>query len=623
MTASNFTVVNRRRALALACVATTFACSPADGARGATVAADAGNPDVLRRTIPGDVEGGQILFVHDPAVDAAHAARLPRTSFITAEGRGYRLSLAQPITPTMFGARVWRNAKFNPLDPLEVRACPDSTAALQAFFDFVFAHDGVTAEVNGRFGISSGLKIGPDLPLPDATRQFRGELMLIALGPIAGPMITARNLRDHVWFGSIVCIGRGGTAIAQRDVEAGVCFTGDCTSFRLTGRIASYYMSFANVVGVTRPSLDFLEWLSVGEISAYGCGAGPVVEDGTARDGARFKTQFQTMERQGAPGDLKQSATLEVEVLPPVAVERYGRIAADHGILIRIGDELHRIVSIDRKARRIRIFPWPDANRSRGELDYVFGGNLVLGGGDANLYRIGSVEAAFTSINYQCCGLFPGQVAAATAQACTVNMRLAGGPTRVSGGSTMGLYQENTLYGLVCASPGNVAHTILDADNSDLRSWMVLGPRNAQNRIEMPGLRGVVVQGKDGRVLQARRTPDNREEAPERRGGGYAVDGSTIVISDTDNFTLILQPYDPALDRLFGIDWLDVTITGKGTGGGPTGTIVVDAQQIAHSTVNGGAKTEFRGNGLPMRIVITANHQTGSFRAIHTSASIE
>ena len=618
MTIFNKAMMNRRETLALVGAATVGACGPVSNARSGLVEADAANQDIIRRTVAGDPQGTQALFVYDPTVDASYVARHQHTAFVANDGKGYRLSLAQPISPTMFGARVWRDATFNPLDPLDVRTCPDSTSALQSFFDFIFANDGVIAEVNGRYGIAGTLRIGPQVSRPNPARQFRGEMMLVALAPIAGPMIHAHNLRDHIWLGSITCVGRGGTAFALRDVEVGIRFTGDCTSFRITGRAAAYYMAFANVVGVTEPSIDFLEWLTISEVTAYACGAGPVIEDGASREASRLTTSFTVSSWNGTPSDNGQTTTLEVAALPPPAIDHYGRVGVHHGVLIRIRELLYRVTAIDRSKKSITVFPWVDRSVRAGELDYIFGGNLVLGGGDANLCHFESVESAFTSVNYQCCGLFPGRVATLTAQACTINLLLAGGPTRVSGGTTAGLYQENTLHGLVCASPGNVSHTLIDADNTDFGSWIVMGPRNAEGLIETSGLRGVLVVGKNGRTYRTLRIPGNHEEANDRLGGAYTVDGSNIVVSDSDNFTIILQQYDFALDRLFGIDWLDITITGTGADGGPVGIIAIDAKQIANTTVNGVAKLEFQGDGWPMRLVVTADHQTGAFLAAKT-----
>jgi hypothetical protein len=46
---------------------------------------------------------GSALYVYDAAVNAAYVTAHPRSSFLVADGRGFRISLEQDITPQMFG----------------------------------------------------------------------------------------------------------------------------------------------------------------------------------------------------------------------------------------------------------------------------------------------------------------------------------------------------------------------------------------------------------------------------------------------------------------------------------------------------------------------------------------
>lgn len=47
---------------------------------------------------------GSAIYVYDPAVNSAYVSANPRQAFVAANGRGFKLSSEQMITPTMFGA---------------------------------------------------------------------------------------------------------------------------------------------------------------------------------------------------------------------------------------------------------------------------------------------------------------------------------------------------------------------------------------------------------------------------------------------------------------------------------------------------------------------------------------
>lgn len=60
--------------------------------------------DFVQTTGYSALDKGAAIYVSDAAVDAAYVAAHPRSSFISANSRGFRLSAEQDFTPAMFGA---------------------------------------------------------------------------------------------------------------------------------------------------------------------------------------------------------------------------------------------------------------------------------------------------------------------------------------------------------------------------------------------------------------------------------------------------------------------------------------------------------------------------------------
>ena len=82
---------------------------------------------------------GQGLYVADNAVDAAFVANHPRTSFVSANGRGFRLDVRQPLNILMFGA-VGDATKTTGTDDLP---------AFNAMLNFLYVYRTAAMDGNG------------------------------------------------------------------------------------------------------------------------------------------------------------------------------------------------------------------------------------------------------------------------------------------------------------------------------------------------------------------------------------------------------------------------------------------------------------------------------------------
>jgi len=121
------------------------------------------------RTAGHSVNGVGIAdYVADAAVDTAYVAANPRTSFISANGRGFRLAPHLIVTPYMVGARG-ANVVSNPAavitDQATLDASTDDSDALQAFFDHAFSvsNSHFVYDWEGHWAISKPIYFGRPL----------------------------------------------------------------------------------------------------------------------------------------------------------------------------------------------------------------------------------------------------------------------------------------------------------------------------------------------------------------------------------------------------------------------------------------------------------------------------
>jgi hypothetical protein len=88
---------------------------------------------------------GSAVYAYDAAVDSAYVTAHPRSSFLANDGRGFRLSLEQEITPQMFGAVG--------------DGVVDDTTAVQSAFDAVAASGGELFVPAGKYRLTSAITI--------------------------------------------------------------------------------------------------------------------------------------------------------------------------------------------------------------------------------------------------------------------------------------------------------------------------------------------------------------------------------------------------------------------------------------------------------------------------------
>jgi hypothetical protein len=82
---------------------------------------------------------GAAAYVYDPGVNATYVGNNPRTSFISSNGRGFRLDGQQRLTIQMFGGRA--DGSYNNLGELGTVGATDNSTALGAAIAFLQANE--------------------------------------------------------------------------------------------------------------------------------------------------------------------------------------------------------------------------------------------------------------------------------------------------------------------------------------------------------------------------------------------------------------------------------------------------------------------------------------------------
>lgn len=577
---------------------------------------DAGT-EVLRTSGFATLGHGASFYRYDADVDADYVTANPLTAFI-ASGRGFRLDTEQVISPEMFGAEPWDNRDFDPLVNNSHVGCPDATSALQAFFDFIVAHDNIRFDATGKWGVTTTMRFGPTVVRREWTCRAGGVMELIALGAIAGPMFQPRNMFNIIWDGSIVCVGNGASAYSSRNVQAGVVPTGQCIFFSVTGSIRAYAMQFAGVAAITESAGDFMEAIAVGYVSAIWCGSGRSI-DAADNDGNHVTSAYTARTNIGAAFTDGQYSRIEVATLPPEFLDAsYGAFALTHAVLVKIGGNFHNLVGINRGAGTIDVFPWVRLDTpAAGTLMYYFGGSVMTGGGDGNLLNIGVLNATGCGIGLNNCGLYPGEFAQVWTQSCGVSLVVGakrGSP--VLGGCAPMLYSEEAQIDALINNPGNNTFDIGEGIYS-LDKIITLYENDGVTDGGNPGFNTASIT-REGLMLRA--SHRGREFHLGTANDTLGVNGQDYLFDRLDNHTVILKPFETALDRLFRVRQSTFLWTGTGANGAPTGTIAINAAAIAGKLINGAASVSFTNLKAPLHVVVTCEPATGNFFAVQLSA---
>ena len=523
---------------------------------------------------------GAALYVHDAAVDGRYVAANPRSSFVTQDGRGFRLSLDQTVTPYMFGAVG--NANFT-ASAEDFSDLSDDTLALQAFFDFCAANI-VIANWSGAFGVTAPLTIGgafgeDQLAYRD-TGSFEGAMYLGVKSNINGAVIY-NQARRQAHFGPIHISGPGTgyPDYSKRLFDVGIDFRDRALAQTWEG----IYVGYARIAGVLirnrTTASDNVFHNDLRSCFFYGCGGGS-----NFPSLATVTTTYSGHVRTGPNGGgdaVFQRSTLTVPraTLPPVLLEDAGLPT-----FVRAAGRLHHVMSLDRRTGAVSLYPeLAAAMGATGRFEWIFGGGLCIVGGDSGI-TTGKVSSQNCSAGYIAGSAYNGHVVA-TLQDNYIGLLIGRNIGHVSNEGTTNLYVEGNTIDILWNADNRASqasHTITSYQNFNQSKVKSFTPRLGDDSLAPFQAQALMIN------------LGERWAGPENTLSINGVYESHVCEFDqpyayavplhNDNPSITIAPSQLSL---FGYRAQRYDITGSGSGNRPVGTLTV-RNPGGGKTINGG-----------------------------------
>jgi hypothetical protein len=530
---------------------------------------------------------GAALYVHDAAVDGRYVASNPRTSFLAADGRGFRLSLDQAITPFMFGAIG--SAKLD--DTVSVlSALPDDTAALQSFFDFC-ATNVVDANWSGAFGVTASLTIGgvfgENQHAYRDTGSFDGAIYLGVKSDIEGAVII-NQARRQAHFGPIFITGpaTGYPNYADRLFDIGIDFVDKALGQTWEGIFVGYARIAGVLVRNRATASDNVFHNDLRSCFFYGCGGGSNFPNAST-----ITTTYSGHTRSGPNGGgdaVFQRSTLRVATLPPPLLGSPPHFGdAGLPIFVRASGRIHHVMTLDRSSKVVTLYPELSTADAAGRLEWIYGGGLCIVGGDSGI-TTGKVSSQNCSAGYIAGSAYNGDIVA-TLQDNYIGLVIGRHKDHVSNEGTTALYVEgNTIDVLWNADNrhGQASHTITRFQNFNPAKVQSFTHRTSGANYAPFQAQALLINLGDRWV-----GPENQVSVNgvyEAHVCEFDRPYAKVIPLHNDNPTITIAPSQLVL---FGYRAQRYDITGSGAGNKPQGTITV-RNPGGGKTINGGSVNE-------------------------------
>lgn len=498
------------------------------------------------------------------------------TTFLAADGRGFKLSPAQWVTPFMFGC-----ANDNTFTT-------DQTLLVQDFWTWYNGNPNTPIDTNLDAGITAPIIIGPSSePSPAAVRTIVGthRLRMKSGSSAAQYIVKVRNITRTTWHGAVHGEGPGGfSTFAQRDDFAvGVEFE-NCGRLRFTGVCRGDRVWFAGIAAA-RPNNNLLEFR---HIWATDCGSGNDNTNGSGGEspGVRSLIGEWSDPEQGkiesgsyvadptgtAANSTSQRTKVTLSAFPPVPGANVPDYCAPTESLYQLrfdGDpKLYKVTAWNVGSGYVEIYPWLDTTTlgTSGDYEWVFGGGWICRSGDGQIIVQGGT---LTNCGR---GFWIGAQYAAKAHNQVVTSCGYGACLgREQGGSTLmgaelsGFYCEGNRADLIFSdSPGDVTYGYVQSDvNLDRLKIYELGqPRDgSNNRPELYATKdGAWRVQAHGRYLNTRAVQTSSSTAPTV---DYKNLGALMRLTSGSAVTFTVPPYS-SVRATIG-DFFDMVMSGTGT----------------------------------------------------------
>lgn len=381
---------------------------------------------------------GSAYYVYDSNIDAAYVAANPRTSFLAAAGRGYRLTPDQVVTPQMFGAEGYG-------------VSADDGPALQAWMDFFTNNECVAASGGGfRYFTAQELvadytaaydaiSIGNNYP---HTRHLLMNFSLVAApGSSGDSLLTMKKVPVGVnWTGRPRFEGTGNYSNYAARTWANGLHLEVCGQFFFDG---VYCESFAYAGVVTTKNPDNNNGFAWNTINAKRCGSGyPSLGD----TNISFSTTIASRQvNTGSANNYDQRGNL---TLTNVWSHDFFDDAT-YTKTLNIGGKIYQIREFNRAAKTVAVYPWPPASVVAGQTVTLHAGAaLVTRGNDSNVFTGQQIYALGSGAALDCQSLYGGSINSILCELGGDVLRLGPSP----GSDLFGLTVEH-IYGEGVLSP--------------------------------------------------------------------------------------------------------------------------------------------------------------------------
>ena len=595
--------VSRRAFLTGASATGAFALGPFATASASSIEI---GTDIVRTSGFASSANGSALYIADPAVDRAYVAANPRTSFLSANGRGFRLSRDQMVTPAMFGAITFPSFTGSQQNFVEI---PDSMDALRAFFAFC-AVNPVEANWGGVYGIGGthveGLVLGgpaiPDGGDPEGSAvggdSFAGSLYL-AVKPGANiRYVMVNNLRAHSKLGPLKIVGPPTTRTdhAARVFDVGVLFQNK-SSAQVWGPQEVACARYAGVlVQNGRKAGDNSSFNHFENSSFNYCGSGAPVA-ASAFDSAQILTRVDTGPFAPHPDESFQRSTVTVDKLYPAWFDEFGSspVRSALPVFVTVNNQTHQVMSINRTTKEVAFFPLLPAGYT-GELGWVYGGGLVVKGGDVGILT-GKFTAANCSIGVTLASLYNGHINY-TGQNNYLALLLGRYTYEGSGGGgSSDVYFEGNNHDILDLSNGvaGAGHTVNSIHNPDFNKIQGMRARRPDGTLQ-PWVNKSLLLRFGQRFYPHENTPTSDGQFVFATVDFAQPNSNVIPIhGDGPSINVILPPDTLLMDR-YGYRARTIQVVGNGPNREPG--IGVTIRPVGEKKINGGtpgAAYVFRG----------------------------
>ncbi|MEM8840176.1 MAG: hypothetical protein AAGD47_00215 [Pseudomonadota bacterium] len=507
-------------------------------------------------------DGGGALYVR-AASDPGHGAVLT-----TQDGAFFDLA-ERRVTPMMFGASG--------------DGVADDGAALQAFFDYLEPRPHLHGDFSGTWKTTQTLQIRGATGNRYTCGTIAGDAAMEDLVQVIGQGMNFDGTLqlNGVASGSV-------SDFSNRQIQNGLTLDGAgfCKFDKIRCQSFQRYGVRLETIGNNH--------INLGDVTGFDCGS-----PGESVPSATVALTFTARSDNGSIG-FGQRSTLTTTGIPD-----YVKISD----IVTIGGR--PLIVTDISGNELEVYPYPPASETSGQVICLIGGVVSTFGNDAGLTWIDGITSLRCGTALRAGSLYGCSIGKLHADFCGVGIVL--GFSNLSSArriSIEGAYFESTGHHIV--HTGSLSASVVienpnDLDFDKVTRLIYHDSTDTPVQTELPGTT-IVADTIYTRTAQLGygRTPSvmTLSNRPDKNRF-HSVRNSYVVQLD----------YEEGLDRLYGLNTVEVYLFGTGANNQPTGAITIEptADEIARGVTIGGA-TALNVPDSPYPVFVFLRYDTSTLR---------